>query len=88
MKYTHAQFQYSKKPTFELIKMEYELNKSDLISLVKGSSPYYSVMDDNLIRNCGQYYDNKGWSWNEHKLNQLTERQLWRIYQTCKSSWS
>jgi hypothetical protein len=69
--------------------MKKELDKDDLISLVTGTDPNYSVMNYPPIKNSGSYmggfYDN--WNWETTKLMFLDEETLWDIYIKCKKSW-
>lgn len=69
--------------------MELQLTKEDLITLVKGTSPNYSVMDHPLIKAngtyCGGFKDE--WSWNYSFDKTLTEEQLLEMYKICKASW-
>ena len=59
--------------------MNVDLNKTDLINLVMGFSPDYSQMDERY----GQYHGgfNDYWKWDSHKLSQLSEDDLWSLYQ-------
>lgn len=61
------------------------LDKADLISLVNGKSPDFTVMDYPLISARGHYTDAYGWRW--HSLEELTEEQLLEVYNMCKNSW-
>lgn len=62
--------------------MNVDLNKTDLITLVMGFDPDYSQMDERY----GQYYGgfNDYWKWDSHKLSQLSESNLWGLYQKLK----
>lgn len=67
--------------------MEVVLSKEDLISLVKGTPPSYSVMDHAMVEKHGSYsgsYDR--WDWNS-ELKELSESELWELYNICKKSW-
>ena len=66
--------------------MNLNLDKEDLISLVKGSCPYYSLFNHPVVKACGQYSDNRGWSWREGELEKLDENQLFVLYELCKNS--
>ena len=63
-----------------------DLDKEALKTLVKGTSPAYSLLDNDLIKTLGYYNDNTGWRWNE-KLDILSEDSLWNLYIMCKKSW-
>lgn len=68
--------------------MQLNLNKDDLISLVRGSEPSFSIMNHSLIAALGEYhgqYDQ--WAWNRYKLEERSEEELYAVYQLCKSSW-
>jgi hypothetical protein len=73
---------------FELMKEYIKLDKSDLISLVKGCEPSYSLIDELSAKNygywCGGMVDE--WRWNEFELKKLDNEELWNIYQKCKNS--
>jgi len=63
--------------------MRVELNKSDLVSLVRGITPL--SMENPLILNNGGYGEDDIWKWG--KLNHLSEEELVEIFRVCKSSW-
>lgn len=65
------------------------LDKGDLVTLVLGSSPYYSVFEEPLIKKCGSFTGGfvEKWSWSRSTLEQLTEEELYQIYIICKNSW-
>ena len=67
--------------------MKKNLDKKDLISLVKGTSPHPSIMNDDLLMFCGQFtgFPNEKWEWGS--LRKLSEETLWNIYDMCKRSW-
>lgn len=69
--------------------MTIELSKKDLISLVKGTEPYYSIMNNALIASVGKYSGgfHDQWDWNGSALALLSEEQLYEIYKLCKESW-
>lgn len=63
-----------------------ELNKKDLLFLVKGTSPSYNLFDDSVVKSCGTYsgsYDR--WDWLDSSLNKLTESELWSLYVKCSN---
>jgi hypothetical protein len=67
--------------------MTIELNKNDLISLVKGVSPSYAAMQHHTISPLGSYtggFHDK-WYWHTYKLEELTEEQLYNLYKFLKS---
>jgi len=69
--------------------MKIELNKKDLISLVMGTTPYYDVMDNPLVKECGEWIGGMAdrWSWEKYKLENLDEKELYDLYLICKNSW-
>lgn len=62
------------------------LDRLDLISLAKGTTPYYSVMDHELIKHRGSF-TNDSWRWHYGALEGCDEQTLLTIYQLCKDSW-
>ncbi len=66
-----------------------DLDKQDLITLVKGSEPNYSAMDHYLVKASGQMMGAPGekWQWNEHVLENFSKNELLVVYQVCKESW-
>lgn len=68
--------------------MKQELDKKDLIALVKGTIPNYGIMQNTLVKSNGYYIGGLGdsWHWHQDKLNELSESELWELYQLCKNS--
>lgn len=68
--------------------MKVELDKQDMISLVKGTSPNYKMMDNPVIKQAGRYIGGMSdrWEW-KSEIQHLEEAILWEIYQLCKNSW-
>lgn len=66
--------------------MTVELDKKDLVSLVKGILPSYQLIDDPYIRQLGSYRGGSvnEWSWHVYKLEELTEETLFKLYQFIK----
>ncbi|MEK5166237.1 hypothetical protein NYE69_28430 [Paenibacillus sp. FSL R5-0527] len=69
--------------------MQMDLDKDDLVSLVRGTSPWYSAMDHPLVQRYGEYYGGhkEGWAWHTERLKGCSEEELLYIYQICKDSW-
>jgi len=69
--------------------MKVELDRDDLVSLVKGTYPSYEIMDSPLIRLSGKYVGgfHDKWVWNDKFSPVLTEDNLWEMYNICKDSW-
>lgn len=67
--------------------MYVELDKKDLIALVKGTAPNYKVME--YMNNIGRYLGgmNDRWVWDDSKLGNLSEKTLYKVYTICKNSW-
>jgi hypothetical protein len=60
------------------------LEKSDLIALVKGSYVPYELFSDPLFERTGFYTDyNMRWNW-KAELEKLTESELLQMYETIK----
>nr|DAL53838.1 MAG TPA_asm: hypothetical protein [Caudoviricetes sp.] len=62
------------------------LNKQDLIHLVKGTNPSYTAMENSLVKKCGTYIGGFKdlWTWDQYKLEKLSEEQLLAVYVLCK----
>lgn len=69
--------------------MHMELDKADLVSLVRGTDPNYSAMDHPLVKQYGRYWGGfrDEWDWDTDRLKKCTEEQLLDIYRICKDSW-
>lgn len=63
-----------------------EATKEDLIYLLKGIHPGFSIMEELQEKNIGRYSDNHGWSWDEKMINDMSEEQIVALYQRCKAS--
>ena len=70
--------------------MQINLEKKDLINLVKGITPYYNVFNEPLVKQCGSYYGGHdiSWEWDYFKLKNLSEKALYDLYKICKNSWN
>ena len=65
-----------------------ELSKKDIINLVCGCSPNYSVFDNELVKEYGEYNGSYGtWSWKKYRLEELSENELFELYLICKNSY-
>lgn len=68
--------------------MEIKVNKADLTSLVKGSVPNYSVMENPVVNKSGRYNGSHDrWEWNYKFEEKLTEKELLDMYILCRDSW-
>ena len=65
--------------------MKLDLNKQQLIHLVLSTSPGYNVFEHPLVKECGYYCGGfaEKWNWHGDKLRELTEEQLWDLYNIC-----
>lgn len=70
-------------------KIMVHLDRKDLLSLVKGTDPYYSVFEHPLVQENGDYTGGfvDKWSWNHPRLNALSNEKLVELYYICKNSW-
>lgn len=65
------------------------LDRKDIISLLKGTSPNYSVMDK-IPKDLGSYVGGfvDDWKWNNISENvPYTDEYLYELYLMCKNSW-
>ena len=69
--------------------MKVELNRKDIIALLRGSSPNYSVMNkvpEELGSYVGGFVDD--WKWNYiSEDTPYTDEYLYNLYLMCKNSW-
>jgi hypothetical protein len=69
--------------------MNVTLDRKDLLYLVNGIQPDYSIFDNELVKKsgsyCGGFVDK--WSW-DYRLNELNDQELWDLYVLCKNSWN
>lgn len=69
--------------------MTVNLDRQDIISLLKGTKPYYPVMDK-IPKELGSYIGGftNDWEWNNFDKNvTYTDEQLYELYLMCKNSW-
>lgn len=69
--------------------MKVDLDRKDIISLLTGSKPYYSVMNK-VPKELGSYVGGfvDDWRWNNINENvPYTDEQLYDLYLMCKNSW-
>lgn len=69
--------------------MKIDLQLEDLIIIVNGCVPYYSLFNDPIIKPLGAFTGGHvdKWDWNMSALTKLNEEQLWTVYQMCIESW-
>lgn len=69
--------------------MTVNLDRQDIISLLKGTNPYYSVMDE-IPKELGSYTGGliNDWEWYFDENVPYTDEQLYELYLMCKNSWN
>lgn len=61
------------------------LNKEDLVALIRGFKSSYSSLDYIIANNLGDYNDYQGRvAWKDDELKILSEDHLWTIYNDLK----
>jgi len=69
--------------------MKVELDRKDIIALLKGTCPNYNVMDKipkDLGSYCGGFVDD--WKWNYFIEDvSYSDEYLYNLYLMCKNSW-
>ena len=65
--------------------MTLDLDKDDLLSLVRGISPNDNLYDE--LKEYGYFHPDKGWNWDLDKLFYESQYLLLGLYMTCKKSW-
>jgi len=69
--------------------LKLDLDKNDLISLIKGTDPNLNVMEHPKIRYRGSYREPYGrWDWNYGAFEKCTEEEMYEVYKICKNSWN
>lgn len=65
-----------------------DLDTSDLVCLVNGSTPNYDVMSNPLVKKAGTYIGGMAdrWCWHGN-LGSLQDEDLLELYLICKNSW-
>lgn len=66
--------------------MKIDLDSDDLRALVKGSCPSYDVFGHPLLKKAGLSYDYSYDKINWTNLKDLSDDELWELYQICKKS--
>ena len=63
-----------------------KVDKGDLITLVNGKAPNYSVFEEPLVKKCGSYVGglDDRWIWSFEALKNLSEEELIELYTICK----
>lgn len=65
-----------------------ELERTELEALVKGSKPYYNEFGNPLVKKAGHSYSDQYGRTSWGSLENLTNEELYKLYEICKSSWS
>lgn len=70
--------------------MTINISKEDLIVLIMGSFPHQSLFENERIKGLGENTSGYsiGWIWYDEKLADLSEEELWGLYNQCKLSWT
>lgn len=69
--------------------MKVDLDRKDIIALLKGTMPNYNVMDnipEDLGRYVGGFVDT--WKWEYLIPDKYTDEELFNFYLMCKHSWN
>lgn len=68
--------------------MKVDLDKKDLVNLVRGTIPSYDAMESPLIKPHGEYTGGfaDGWQWNSNLYDVCNEDELLGMYYVCKDS--
>lgn len=69
-------------------KLSIVLDQQDMVSMVMGTSPYYSEFQNPLVKPHGSYNGSQDrWEWDRQSLFTLDVYQLLKVYQICRKSW-
>lgn len=62
------------------------LDRKDIINLIKGTEPSYTLMEDPIIEQMGTFIGgfSDRWDWNNSKFQNFTITQLWSTYLKLK----
>ena len=67
--------------------MKIDLDKNDLIRLIKGVDPTYDQMELKVCKYHGTYEGSYGrWSWNYMAFDKYTEEELLEFYKQLKAT--
>ena len=67
--------------------MKVELDREDLLSLVKGKTPYYSVFEEPIVKKNGKWIGGHVDKWQWGNIESLSNEELFELYTICKNSW-
>ena len=68
--------------------MKIELDRKGLETLVKGSQPYYNEFENELVKKAGHSYSDQYSRTSWSNLSDLTEKELYNLYEICRNSWT
>lgn len=68
--------------------MKIELDRKALETLVKGSQPDYNEFENPLVKKAGHSYSDQYGRTSWGSLENLTDEELYKLYEICKNSWS
>lgn len=68
--------------------MVVDLDRKDIVSLLKGVEPSYEIME-NIPKDLGSYTGGfvDRWNWSFWDDVDYTDEELYAIYKMCKDSW-
>ena len=70
--------------------MKVELDRKDIIALLKGTEPYYPIMEK-IPKDLGYFVGGFAdkWYWNNFSEDcKYTDEYLYNLYLMCKNSWN
>jgi hypothetical protein len=70
-----------------LNKMNIELDRKGLETLVNGSQLYYNEFENPLVKKAGHNYSDQYGRTSWQSLNNLTDDELYQLYLICRNSW-
>lgn len=68
--------------------MKVELERKDLEALVKGEELHYNEFENPLVKKAGHRYSDQYGRADWSSLENLTDEELYKLYEICKNSWS
>ena len=80
------------KPIYFYQQMNVTLDRRDICSLLRGTDPFFSVMNDPIVIALGNWTGgfNERWNWNSLssiEASKYSDEQLFKTYELCKKSW-
>lgn len=68
--------------------MKIKLDRKALETLVKGIHPCYNEFGNPLVKKAGHSYSDQYGKTSWGSLENLTDEELYKLYEICKNSWS